>query len=66
MDRLVQFISFQYPDTIRLLIRDKEYTYVTSEYWARRAMRQLGYGEGWRAVKILRERGKVINGECNS
>ena len=44
----VQLISYQYPNTLRISIKGKLYTYLTSEHWARKVMRQMEYGEGWR------------------
>ena len=56
----VQLISYQYPDTLRISIKGKLYTYLTSEHWARKVMRQMEYGEGWRGLNLLKVNGKEI------
>jgi hypothetical protein len=57
----VQLLKYEYPDRIYLLIRGKIYRYETSEYWARRVMSQLRYGEGWRALRILEKNGRRMD-----
>ncbi len=58
----VQLISYQYPNTLHVSIKGKLYTYLISEHWARKVMKQLEYGEGWRAVGWLKVNGKLVNG----
>ncbi len=62
MGKPVQFLTYDYPDTIRVMVKGKSYTYLTSEYWARRAIVQLRFGDGWRGLRILKEKGEQING----
>lgn len=57
----VQLLSYDYPDTIRVVVNGKLYTYHTSEYWARRAVVQLRFGDGWRGLRILKNNGREVN-----
>ncbi len=60
MDHPVQFLSYTYPDIIHVLVKGKSYVYRTSEYWARKAIVQMRFGDGWKGLHVLKENGTEI------
>jgi len=63
MERPVQLLNYIYPDTIQVLVKGKPYVYRTSEYWARRAIIQMRFGDGWKGLHILKKNGEEIRNE---
>ena len=63
MERPVQFLSYTYPDTIKVLVKGKLYVFRTSEFWARRAIIQMRFGDGWKGLHILKKNGKEVGNE---
>lgn len=60
MEHPVQFLSYLYPDTIHVLVESKPHIYRTSEYWARKAIVMIRFGDGWKGVNILKEKGEEV------
>ena len=59
----VNLLSYHYPNIIKVSVMNRVYTFETSEYWARKALSQMKYGEGWKGLNVLRKNGVVINKE---
>ena len=57
----MQFLSYEYPDTVKVLVKGRSYVYRTSEYWARKAIVQMRFGDGWRGLNLLKMNGKEVD-----
>ena len=66
----VSLISYHYPNILKVSVMNRIYTFETSEYWARRVIRQISYGDGYKGLNILKKNGtlisrKMVHGERN-
>jgi len=57
----VNLLSYHYPNIIKVSVMNRVYTFETSEYWARRIIRQMSYGDGYKGLNILKKNGTLIS-----
>ena len=61
--KVIQLISYTYPEEIKLMIRDSVYTYESSEYWCRKLQQALGKKGEWRAFNRFKKQSSLIKKE---
>jgi len=61
MKREVELLSYIYPGTLKVRIQDRLHTFITSEYWARKAVVAIRFGGGWKGINILKTKGREID-----
>ena len=56
----VKFLSYEYPDMVQVLVEGKLYIYRASEFWARKAIVIMRFGNGWKGLSILKRNGREV------
>ena len=59
----VHLISYEYPDTVKILISPYVYVYQSSEPMCRRFINGLNYGLGFHAFNWFKKQAKLMNKE---
>jgi hypothetical protein len=63
MTKQIQFLSYEYPGTIEVLIGTSVYTYRSSAFWCDRLIWGLKKGWGFRAFNPFREQAELVGKE---
>ena len=54
------FLSYTYPDLVKVLVKPYVYTYRSSEYYCRVFMNSLNFGLGFKALNYFKRQAELI------